>query len=111
MVITDSDKAVAATIAGFSLPIDMTIEESANHAVDSGLHEGPMFQRRSFHAAFALAARMKGMADFPETRKPVFVGAWKTCCNAPTEALLDQCYSNYLLILLFIFTEFFVALQ
>ena len=75
MVITGSDKAVAATIAGFSLPIDMTIEESANRAVDSGVHEGLILQRRSFHTAVALAGRMEGMAGIPEKRKPVFVGA------------------------------------
>ena len=64
--------AAAATIAGFSLPIVMMIKESVNRAFESGLHEGLLFERRTFHSAFALADQKEGMAAFVEKRKPVF---------------------------------------
>ena len=64
--------AAAATIAGFSLPIVMMIKESVNRAYESGLQEGLLFERRTFHSAFALADQKEGMAAFVEKRKPVF---------------------------------------
>ncbi len=62
----------AATIADFSLPVVMMIKESVNRAFESGLHEGLLFERRTFHSAFALADQKEGMAAFVEKRKPVF---------------------------------------
>ena len=64
--------AAAATIAGFSLPVVMMIKESVNRAYESGLHEGLLFERRTFHSAFALADQKEGLAAFVEKRKPVF---------------------------------------
>lgn len=64
--------AAATTIAGFSLPVVMMIKESVNRAFESGLHEGLLFERRTFHSAFALADQKEGMAAFVEKRKPVF---------------------------------------
>ena len=64
--------AAAATIAGFSLPIVMMIKESVNRAFESGLHEGLLFERRTFHSAFALTDQKEGMAAFVEKRKPAF---------------------------------------
>ena len=64
--------AAAATIAGFSLPVIMMIKESVNRAYESGLQEGLLFERRSFHSAFALADQKEGMTAFVEKRKPVF---------------------------------------
>jgi enoyl-CoA hydratase len=64
--------AAAASIAGFSLPVVMMIKESVNRAFESGLHEGLLFERRTFHSAFALADQKEGMAAFVEKRKPVF---------------------------------------
>ena len=64
--------AAAATIAGFSLPVVMMIKESVNRAFESGLHEGLLFERRTFHSAFALSDQKEGMAAFVEKRKPVF---------------------------------------
>lgn len=64
--------AAAATIAGFSLPVIMMIKESVNRAYESGLHEGLLFERRTFHSAFALADQKEGMAAFVEKRKAVF---------------------------------------
>ena len=62
----------AETIAGFSLPVVMMIKESVNRAFESSLAEGLLFERRSFHSAFALSDRKEGMSAFVEKRKPAF---------------------------------------
>ena len=62
----------AQTIAGFSLPVAMMIKESINRAHESSLNEGLLFERRVFHAAFALEDQKEGMSAFVEKRKPVF---------------------------------------
>jgi len=62
----------AQTIAGFSLPVVMMIKESVNRAFESSLNEGLLFERRVFHAAFALEDQKEGMAAFAEKRKPTF---------------------------------------
>ncbi len=62
----------AETIAGFSLPVIMMVKESVNRAYESGLAEGLLFERRTFHAAFSLADKQEGMTAFLEKRKPDF---------------------------------------
>ena len=62
----------AQTIAGFSLPVVMMIKESVNRAFESSLNEGLLFERRIFHAAFALEDQKEGMAACAEKRKPSF---------------------------------------
>jgi enoyl-CoA hydratase len=64
--------ATAEKIAAFSLPVVMMIKEAVNRAYESSLAEGLLFERRSFHAAFALADQKEGMAAFLEKRKPDF---------------------------------------
>ncbi|HUW38326.1 MAG TPA: enoyl-CoA hydratase [Rhodocyclaceae bacterium] len=71
----DEALAAAATIAGFSLPVVMMIKESVNRAFESSLAEGLLFERRTFHAAFALEDRKEGMSAFVEKRKPDFKNA------------------------------------
>ncbi|THF61726.1 enoyl-CoA hydratase [Pseudothauera rhizosphaerae] len=68
----DEALAAAETIAGFSLPVVMMIKESVNRAFESGLNEGLLFERRVFHAAFALEDQKEGMAAFVEKRRPDF---------------------------------------
>ena len=68
----DEALAAAETIAGFSLPVVMMIKESVNRAFESSLNEGLLFERRVFHAAFALNDQKEGMAAFVEKRKPQF---------------------------------------
>lgn len=63
---------VASTIACHSLPVLMTIKECVNRAFESGLNEGLLFERRAFHAAFALDDRREGMSAFLEKRSAVF---------------------------------------
>jgi len=62
----------AAVIADYSLPVVMMVKESVNRAFESSLTEGLLFERRVFHAAFALADQKEGMAAFVEKRKPKF---------------------------------------
>ena len=64
--------AAAEKIASFSLPAVMMIKESVNRAYESTLSEGVLFERRLFHAAFALDDQKEGMAAFVEKRKPKF---------------------------------------
>jgi len=64
--------AVAAKIAAYSMPVVMMLKESINRAYESTLSEGVLFERRLFHAMFALEDQKEGMAAFLEKRKPVF---------------------------------------
>lgn len=64
--------ACAEQIASFSQPAVMMIKESINRAFESSLNEGLLFERRVFHAGFALADQKEGMSAFAEKRKPVF---------------------------------------
>jgi len=68
----DEALAVAAKIAAYSLPAVMMVKESINAAYETSLSEGVHFERRMFHAAFALADQKEGMAAFVEKRKPAF---------------------------------------
>ena len=64
--------AVAAKIASYSLPVVLKIKEAINRAYESSLAEGLLFERREFHATFALEDRREGMAAFVDKRKPDF---------------------------------------
>lgn len=64
--------AAAQVIASYSLPVIMMIKESVNRAHESSLAEGLLFERRAFHASFALDDQKEGMAAFTEKRKPEF---------------------------------------
>jgi enoyl-CoA hydratase len=64
--------ALGERIASFSLPVTMMVKEAVNRAFESSLHEGLLFERRLFHAAFGLEDRQEGMAAFLEKRPPGF---------------------------------------
>ncbi len=64
--------ATAEKIASFSLPAVMMVKESINRAFESSLNEGLLFERRLFHASFALDDQKEGMAAFAEKRKADF---------------------------------------
>jgi enoyl-CoA hydratase len=64
--------AVAERIASYSLPAVMMAKEAVNRAYEMPLSEGVRFERRLFHASFALEDRKEGMAAFVEKRKPKF---------------------------------------
>ncbi|NHC23966.1 enoyl-CoA hydratase [Nocardioides sp. IC4_145] len=63
---------VAATIAEKSLPVLYATKEAVNRAFETTLAEGVKFERRTFHAAFALEDRTEGMGAFVEKRKAEF---------------------------------------
>ena len=62
--------AVAETIASLSRPVVMIAKETVNRAFETTLAEGVRFERRSFHATFALEDRAEGMSAFSEKRDP-----------------------------------------
>ena len=68
----DEALAVATQIASFSLPVVMKVKEAVNRAYESSLAEGLLFERREFHATFALEDQKEGMRAFVEKRKPAF---------------------------------------
>ena len=64
--------AIANQIASYSLPVVMKVKEAVNRAYESSLAEGLLFERREFHATFALDDQKEGMRAFVEKRKPAF---------------------------------------
>ncbi len=64
--------AAASRIASFSLPVVLMIKECINRAYESSLGEGLLFERRTFHSAFALDDQKEGMTAFVEKRKASF---------------------------------------
>lgn len=71
------DEAVktAERIGSMSQPVAMMAKEVVNAAYETMLAEGLRFERRVFHASFALEDRKEGMAAFVEKREAV----WKDC--------------------------------
>jgi enoyl-CoA hydratase len=63
---------VAERVAEMSRPVVMMVKESVNRAYETALAEGVRFERRLFHATFAIEDRKEGMAAFIEKRKPAF---------------------------------------
>ncbi len=63
---------MATKIASTSRPIAMIAKEAVNRAFESTLAEGLFFERRMFHAIFAIEDQKEGMNAFAEKRKPVF---------------------------------------
>jgi enoyl-CoA hydratase len=64
--------ATAGKIAAQSLPIVLKIKETINAAFETTLAQGLQFERREFHATFALEDQKEGMRAFMEKRKPAF---------------------------------------
>jgi enoyl-CoA hydratase len=65
----------AETIASMSLPSLMMTKESVNRAFETTLSEGVKFERRVFHAMFAMEDQKEGMAAFAEKRPAKFKNA------------------------------------
>jgi len=68
----DEALAAAQKIAAFSLPAVLMAKEAVNRAYETTLSEGLRFERRVFHAMFALEDQKEGMAAFTEKRPPDF---------------------------------------
>src|SRR5690606_18769129 len=69
----DEARKTAHKIAGLSRPVVMMAKEAVNRAYETTLAEGIKFERRVFHATFALDDQKEGMTAFAEKRPP----AWK----------------------------------
>lgn len=59
-------------ISGFSLPATMMTKEAVNRSFETTLAEGLRFERRVFHAMFALEDQKEGMAAFADKRSANF---------------------------------------
>ena len=69
----DEAMKAAAKVASLSRPAVFMAKEAVNRAYETTLAEGIRFERRMFHASFAMEDRKEGMEAFVEKRKP----AWK----------------------------------
>ena len=63
---------IAKCIAQKSLPVLVFAKESVNRAYETGLNDGLLFERRTFHSTFSLKDRKEGMQAFLEKRKPKY---------------------------------------
>jgi enoyl-CoA hydratase len=64
----------ASVIATYSKPATMVAREAVERALEVGLSEGVLFERRTFHAMFATADQKEGMAAFLTKRPAQFTG-------------------------------------
>jgi enoyl-CoA hydratase len=65
----------ATQIASKSLPVAMMTKEAVDRADETSLAEGLRFERRLFHALFALDDQKEGMQAFIDKRKPNFTNS------------------------------------
>lgn len=68
----ESTQALAAQIAGYSLPALMAIKECVNRAWEGTLTEGILFERRALYERFATDDAREGMQAFLAKRPPEF---------------------------------------
>jgi enoyl-CoA hydratase len=66
--------AVAETIANYSKMTVMVAREAIERALDVGLRDGIMFERRTYYALWATEDANEGMQAFIEKREPIFKG-------------------------------------
>ncbi|MFP4436915.1 MAG: enoyl-CoA hydratase-related protein [Chloroflexaceae bacterium] len=70
----DETRAAAHTIANYGKTAVMVAREAVNQALEMGLQQGILFERRSYHALWATADQKEGMRAFIEKRAPNFRG-------------------------------------
>lgn len=63
---------IAEGMAAFSSPVLMMAKQCVNAALETTLEQGLAYERRVFHATFALEDQKEGMAAFVEKRPPQF---------------------------------------
>jgi enoyl-CoA hydratase len=64
----------AASIASYSKLAVMAAREAVDRALEVGLRDGLLFERRTFHALFATQDQSEGMGAFLAKRQPKFTG-------------------------------------
>ncbi len=62
----------ARTIANYGKPSLIAAKEAVNRALELGLNEGVLFERRTFHALFSTEDQKEGMRAFTEKRPATF---------------------------------------
>lgn len=72
--LTSEAMAAAHTIAGYGKASVMMAREAVDRALEVGLSEGLLYERRVFHALFATEDQKEGMTAFVEKRQPGFKG-------------------------------------
>ena len=65
----------AQTIAAFSKTATIVAREAVERALEVGLREGLMFERRTYYALWATHDAQEGMRAFLEKREPSFTGS------------------------------------
>jgi enoyl-CoA hydratase len=68
----DEVLAIAADLAAKSLPVLIAAKDVVNHALEGGVTEGVLYERRVFYDMFALDDQTEGMTAFLEKRPPQF---------------------------------------
>lgn len=68
----DTAMEIAQTIAAKSRPVVMAAKEAVNTAFETTLQQGLLFERRTFHALFALEDQSEGMEAFTNKRQAEF---------------------------------------
>ena len=63
---------IAEGMANFSSPVLMMAKQCVNAALETTLEQGLAYERRVFHATFALEDQKEGMSAFVEKRAPNF---------------------------------------
>ncbi|MFJ2114208.1 MULTISPECIES: enoyl-CoA hydratase-related protein [unclassified Streptomyces] len=64
----------ATAIASYGRPAVTAAREAVDRALETGLRDGLLFERRVFHALFATEDQSEGMRAFLEKRQPRFTG-------------------------------------
>ncbi|WP_411054673.1 enoyl-CoA hydratase-related protein [Streptomyces sp. E11-3] len=72
--VLDEATRAAAAIASYGRAAVTAAREAVDRALETGLRDGILFERRVFHALFATEDQSEGMSAFLEKRPPRFTG-------------------------------------
>ncbi|WP_060884811.1 enoyl-CoA hydratase-related protein [Streptomyces caniscabiei] len=72
--VAEEAQRVAATVAAYGRAAVTAARECVDRALNTGLDDGVLFERRVFHGLFATRDQKEGMSAFLEKREPRFTG-------------------------------------